>query len=118
LNNNKITIFNKNFNDIFEDVKKSSFVYFDPPYDPISKGSNFTGYTQGGFDRDNQTQLRDLCNELNKRRVKFLLSNSATPFIEDLYKEYEINYVNAKRAINSNGKKRGDVSELLIRNYE
>jgi DNA adenine methylase len=117
-NENEITILNVDFEDAVKDISKGAFVYFDPPYEPVSKSSNFTGYVQGGFDMFDQVRLRDLCNRLNEKGVKFLLSNSATSLIEDLYKDYEINYVKASRSINSNGKKRGEIDELLIRNYE
>lgn len=109
LNNSDITIINKDFEEALEDIKKGSFVYFDPPYHPVSDSSNFTGYIQGGFDMFEQVRLRDLCDKLNKNGVKFLLSNSATQFIEDLYKDYEISYVKANRSINSNATKRGEI---------
>lgn len=118
LNRNEIRILNVDFEEVVKDIKKGAFVYFDPPYDPISKSSNFTGYIQGGFEMDDQIRLRDLCNKLNQKGVKFLLSNSATPFIEDLYKDFEISYVKANRFINSNATKRGEINEVLVRNYE
>ena len=94
------------------------FVYLDPPYDPVSNSANFTGYDKGGFNRDEQIRLKNLCDKLDKKGVKFLLSNSATDFIKDLYKDYNIKIVKAKRAINSNGNARGEVDEVLVRNYE
>lgn len=118
LNTNKITILNGDFEDALKEIKKGSFVYFDPPYHPVSESSNFTGYVQGGFDIYEQVRLRDLCNKLNEIGINFLLSNSATQFIEDLYKDYKISYVKANRSINSNAKKRGEIDEVLIRNYE
>lgn len=118
LNTNNITILNGDFETALKGIKKGDFVYFDPPYHPVSSSSNFTGYIQGGFDMYEQVRLRDLCNELNKKGVSFLLSNSATQFIEDLYKDYKISYVKANRSINSNAKKRGEIDEVLIRNYE
>lgn len=118
LNNNDITVLNKDFEEVLEGITKSSFVYFDPPYDPISKSSNFTGYVEGGFNMFDQVRLRNSCNVLNDKGVKFLLSNSASPSILELYKEYDIQYVKATRSINSNAKKRGEVDEVLIRNYE
>lgn len=118
LNTNKITILNKDFEEALKGIKKGSFVYFDPPYHPVSASSNFTGYVQGGFDMYEQVRLRDLCNKLNEKGINFLLSNSATQFIEDLYKDYKISYVKANRSINSNAKKRGEIDEVLIRNYE
>ena len=83
----------------------------------IYTGSNFTGYTKGGFNRDEQIRLKILCDKLDSKGIKFLLSNSATPFIIDLYKEYKIEVIKAKRSINSKGDKRGDVDEVLVRNY-
>ena len=118
LNNNDITILNEDFEESVKKTKKNVFVYFDPPYHPVSTNSNFTGYVQGGFDKDKQCRLKCLCDELDEKGVKFLLSNSATQFIEELYKDYNISYVKANRAINSNGKKRGEIDEVLIRNYE
>ncbi len=118
LNNNKITILNVDFENALEGIKKGAFVYFDPPYEPVSKSSNFTGYIQGGFNLFDQIRLRDLCIDLDSKGIKFLLSNSATPLIKDLYNNFNIKYVKAIRSINSNAKKRGEIDELLIRNYE
>src|SRR5690625_49779 len=100
-------------------IRSGAFVYFDPPYAPLSSTSNYTGYTSGGFDEEDQIRLRDLCDKLHSRGVKFLLSNSNVPFIKKLYAnpDYKIEIVGAKRAINSDAKKRGEVEEVLIRNY-
>ena len=113
-----IKILNCDFENSLKGIRKGSFVYLDPPYDPISSSSSFTGYDKGGFNRDEQIRLKKLCDKLNKKGVKFLLSNSATEFIIDLYKEYDIKIVKAKRFINSNGNSRGEVDEVLVRNYE
>lgn len=120
LNENKIEIRNLDFEDALKGIRKNSFVYFDPPYDPVSDSSNFTGYTSGGFNRDEQIRLKKLCDKLNAKGVKFLLSNSNTEFIRELYKDYKdkIKIVGATRAINSNATKRGEVEEVLIRNYD
>ena len=113
-----IKILNNDFEKSLEGIRKGSFVYLDPPYDPVSNSANFTGYNKGGFNRDEQIRLKNLCDKLDKKGVKFLLSNSATDFIKDLYKDYNIKIVKAKRAINSNGNARGSVDEVLVRNYE
>jgi len=113
-----IKILNGDFEQSLKGIRKGSFVYFDPPYDPVSSSANFTGYDKGGFNRDEQIRLKNLCDKLDKKGVKFLLSNSATDFIKDLYKDYNIKVVKAKRAINSNGNARGEVDEVLVRNYE
>jgi DNA adenine methylase len=117
LNDNEILLLNKDFEEAVEGAKKGDFVYFDPPYDPVSKSSNFTGYVQVGFRNDEQIRLRDLCISLDKNGVNFLLSNSATPFIKDLYRGFNIEFVKANRQINSNADKRGEVNEVLIWNY-
>ena len=116
-NTSDITFRNTDFEDSIKDIPKGSFVYLDPPYDPVSKTSNFTGYNQGGFGDDEQIRIKNMCDRLNANGVKFLLSNSATPFIKDLYKDYKIEIVNAKRAVNSKADKRGEIEEVLIRNY-
>lgn len=109
------------FEDAVAYIRKGAFVYFDPPYQPMSSTSNYTGYTAGGFDESDQIRLKRLCDRLNERGVKFLLSNSNVKFIRDLYgdnPDYIIETVGATRAINSNAKKRGEVEEVLIRNYK
>lgn len=99
-------------------ARKGDFVYLDPPYDPISDSSSFTMYTSDGFSKEDQIRLRNECNRLNSIGVKFMLSNSDTNFIRELYKEYNIHVVPATRNINSNGAKRKKVNELLITNYK
>jgi DNA adenine methylase len=118
LNLNDIKIYSGDYEDALQNIKKNSFVYFDPPYDPVSESANFTGYIQGGWEAADQVRLKEVCDRLNAKGVKFLLSNSATEFIKDLYKDYNINIIKATRAINSDGEKRGEVEEVLIRNYE
>ena len=93
-------------------------MYLDPPYHPISESSNFTGYVQGGWDEKDQLRLRNVCNALNDKGVKFLLSNSSSDFIKDIYSDYNIHVVQANRAVNSDSSKRGQVEEFLISNYE
>lgn len=111
-------IFNEDFSETLNRVSKGGFVYLDPPYDPISDTASFTGYNKGGFNREEQIRLKNCCDVLNKRGIKFLLSNSSTNFIKDLYNGYKIITVTAKRAINSNGNKRGKIEEVLIKNYD
>ena len=118
LNINDITILNGDFEEAVKGVKKGAFVYFDPPYHPVSRSSNFTGYIQGGFNIEEQIRLKKLCDKLDQKRIKFLLSNSATQYIKNLYKGYKISPVKANRSINSNAKKRGEIDEVLIQNYE
>ena len=114
----KISFSSVDYAEVFAGIPKGTFVYLDPPYDPVSATSNFTGYARGGFSQDEQIRLRQCCDELNARKIKFMLSNSATAFIKEQYANYNITVVRAKRAINSVGSKRGDVDEVIIRNYE
>ena len=117
-NSSEITFSTTDFELVLEQVRKGTFVYLDPPYDPVSDTSSFTGYSKGGFSREQQIQLRECCDRLNARGVKFMLSNSATDFIREQYSDYHITIVQAKRAINSVASKRGDVDEVIITNYE
>lgn len=105
------------FSEVLKNLPASAFVYLDPPYDPISETANFTGYTRYGFTKDDHIRLKQCCDELNARGVRFMLSNSDTDFIRKLYAGYHITEVSARRAINCNGNGRGAVTELVIRNY-
>ena len=105
------------FSEILKKVKKGDFVYFDPPYVPLSETSSFTSYTKDGFDMDMQFKLRDVCDELDSMGVKFLLSNSDTKLVNELYENYNIKKVFASRQINANADGRGKITEVLVRNY-
>ena len=98
-------------------LDKNAFVYFDPPYDPLTSGSSFTGYTELGFDEKDQIRLKNECDKLDSTGVKFLVSNSDTPFIRELYKKYNFKTVESRRVLNCNGELRGKVNEVLIFNY-
>jgi len=117
-NENKITFKCGDFEEAVKGIRKGAFVYFDPPYDPVSDSSSFTGYNKGGFDQEEQKRLKKLCDKLNQRGIKFLLSNSATDLIKNLYDDYKIEIIQAKRAVNSKGDKRGEIDEVLVRNYD
>jgi DNA adenine methylase len=93
------------------------FVYFDPPYFPISDTSKFTSYSRGSFNTEDQIRLRDIFAGLAKRRVKVMLSNSDCPFVRDLYKDFNIHTIQASRHINSKGGKRGKIAEVLVTSY-
>ncbi|HCW80925.1 MAG TPA: hypothetical protein DG942_07490 [Ruminococcaceae bacterium] len=120
LNTGHIELLNMDFEQALIGCEHSSFVYFDPPYYPVSDSSNFTGYTVNGFTKEDQIRLKNLCDKLTDKGVRWLLSNSSSPFIISLYnsKKYHIDYVTANRSINSNPDARGEVKEVLIRNYE
>lgn len=120
LSSRDVTIWNKDFAEVVAEAKEGDFVYFDPPYDPVSVTSSFTSYSLDGFNREDQIRLRDVCVELDKRGCKFLLSNSATDFIKEIYEEkgFHIEIVSATRNINSVASKRGKIDEVLVMNHE
>ncbi len=106
-------------------VNNNTFVYFDPPYRPISTTSGFTSYTKENFNDADQIELAKYYDKLSLKNAKLMLSNSNPKninendtFFEKIYKGFYINEVFAKRMINSNAKERGQISELLITNYE
>ncbi len=113
----EITFSSQNYVEVLAEVPRGAFVYLDPPYDPVSDTANFTGYSRGGFSREDQIQLRECCDELTNRGIKFMLSNSSTDFIREQYAQYNITIVQAKRAINSDAAGRGQVDEVVVRNY-
>lgn len=105
------------FESVLERAKKNDFIYFDPPYLPLTDTANFTAYSRDGFDLEMQIRLRDLCIELDRRGIKFMTSNSSAPLILDLYQDFSIDWVDATRSINSNGDLRGKIKEVIITNY-
>lgn len=117
-----IKILNCDFKEVLEGLEQGEhekvFVYLDPPYMPISSSSSFTGYTQVGFDEETQKELKNLCDLLDSKGIKFLQSNSDCEFIRELYKGYTIKTIKAKRSVNSKGNSRGEINEVLIYNYE
>ncbi len=117
LSTNSITILNEDFQAAVSEAKAGDFIYFDPPYDPLSTTASFTSYYIDKFDRDEQERLKKVVDELSDRGCHVLLSNAYTDFIKDLYQDYTQVQILANRAINSNGMKRGKVQEILIRNY-
>lgn len=118
LNSAHIQILHGDYEIVLRDIPTNSFVYLDPPYHPISESSNFTGYVQGGWNKKDQLRLKCVCDDLNNRGIKFLLSNSASDFIKEIYSDYNIHIVQANRAVNSDSSKRGQINEFLINNYE
>ncbi|MDR0639499.1 MAG: DNA adenine methylase [Spirochaetaceae bacterium] len=118
LNTATIYLTSLDYSEALRTLPKGTFVYLDPPYDPVSDTSSFTGYSKGGFTHDDQIRLRECCDELNAKGLKFMLSNSATDFIKEQYAAYHITRVQAKRAVNSDSTKRGEVDEVVVRNYE
>lgn len=114
LNKAKIEIKQGDYREALKGLRKGAFVYLDPPYMPISTSSSFTGYTENGFSYEQQILLKQECDKLREKGIAFLQSNSDCPEIRELYKDYEIKTVQAKRSINSKGNMRGEISEVLI----
>lgn len=107
------------FATVVERAQPGDWVYFDPPYVPVSQTANFTAYYANGFGLREQEQLRDVCIILSQRNVYVMLSNSDTATVRSLYAlpYFTFDEVRANRAINSNGARRGKVTELVITNY-
>jgi DNA adenine methylase len=97
-----------------KDAKAGDFLYFDPPYDPVTTTANFTSYTADAFGPDEQRALAETARELVARGCQVMLSNSDTPFIRSIYKGFRVERVKCPRAINSNAAKRGDVDEVIV----
>ena len=116
LNFNNIKILSIDFEEAVKDAKEGDFIYFDPPYD--SDTSTFNSYTEDGFSKDEQIRLSNVFKNLSDRGCYAMLSNHNTILINELYKDFYIHKITAKRNINSNGKKRGKVEEVIITNYE
>lgn len=112
-----IDIYNRDFSYISDHATKGDLVYLDPPYEPVSKTADFTQYQSEGFGKEDQERLRDLAVDLNSSGVHVVISNS--PPVWELYSDltdFDVNYVDASRMINSDASNRGDVSEVIITN--
>lgn len=105
------------FEESLKHPERGDFVYLDPPYDPLSPTASFTDYSRGGFDRGAQVALRDACVELDRRGVKFMLSNSSTDFILEIYSGLKVEQIGARRSVSARGSGRVPVDEVIVRNY-
>lgn len=105
------------FEAVEKKARKGDFAYFDPPYVPLNRTSSFTKYYKDDFDLDAQFALRELCDRLTSKGVFFMLSNSYTETVKELYKNYHVRTVRANRAINCKADGRGKINELIITNY-
>jgi DNA adenine methylase len=113
-----VEILNLDFQEAVEEADTGDFIYFDPPYEPVSTSANFTSYASKGFRRKEQIRLKETFDDLSSRGCKVLLSNAPTDFIVDLYRDYNQTKISASRAINSKASKRGKVDEILVKNYD
>ena len=115
-----VTITHQDYKNVLKTAKSGDFIYLDPPYYPINATSSFTSYTAEGFLEKEQTELRDTFVKLHEKGCFVMLSNSDTPFINELYSGLDgitINKITAGRSINSKGSGRGKITEVLVTNY-
>ena len=117
-------IFCGDFTESGKYIKKGSFVYFDPPYRPLSSTSSFTSYAKDGFSDEDQWRLADFFRKIDKKGAYLMLSNSdpknedpEDEFFDNLYRSYNIERVPAKRSINRDGSGRGEINEIIVVNY-
>ncbi len=119
----KVEILHGDYQETLKQAEKNTLFYFDPPYKPLNNTSSFTAYAKSNFNDDEQVRLKNFCTKLDKLNYHWILSNSDVKsidndndFFDDLYHDFFIKRINAKRNINSNAKKRGLLKELLITN--
>ena len=120
----RVEILNGDFEVTFDYAHGNTLFYFDPPYRPLSDTSSFTNYAKDSFNDDAQIRLKEFCDMIHNAGYKFILSNSdckgkneADNFFDILYRDYQIERVWASRSINSNPRKRGKLTEILVHNY-
>ncbi|RKV99759.1 MAG: DNA adenine methylase [Streptococcus sp.] len=118
LNENDVEILQTDFAEAVKDAQTGDFVYFDPPYIPLNETSSFTSYTHEGFSYEEQVRLRDTFKELTERGVYAMLSNSSSPLVEELYKDFNIYFVEAQRTNGAKSSSRGKISEIIVTNYD
>ena len=106
------------YQSVLDEAKAGDFVYFDPPYVPLTKTANFAGYVKGGFGMNDQADLAKVYAKLSEMGVLVMLSNSNTDIIHELYKDFSIKTIHATRSINCKGGSRGkEANEVLVTNY-
>lgn len=121
----KVEITSGSYEHILKNADYKTFVYFDPPYRPLVENNSFTSYDKSGFNDDDQIQLAKNYRILNEKECLLMLSNSDPKninendnFFDDLYKDFEIVRVYAKRMINCEASKRGNITEIVVMNYK
>ena len=114
---NDVKMLSTDFEEAVKDAKKGDFIYFDPPYDS-ENNTTFNDYTEGGFGKEEQIRLSKVFKDLHNRGCFVMLSNHNTTLVNELYEDFNIHVIKAKRNINSKGNKRGKVEEVIITNYE
>ena len=118
-----VEIYCKSYENIVITETEDNFVYFDPPYRPLTSSSSFTAYSKSGFNDDDQKNLANYVETISTK-TRFMLSNSdpknndcKDDFFDKLYENFTIDRISAPRSINSDGEGRGEISEILVRNY-
>lgn len=114
LNQQHISTYCNTYSVALEKATDKDFIYMDPPYCPVSKSAAFTAYNSNGFSLEDQKKLCEWCHYIKDKGISFMQSNADTPFIRDLYKDYAIVPLTARRSINSKGDKRTGAKEVLI----
>lgn len=119
LRSSRVSIGCRDFEAVLRDAKRNDLVYFDPPYQPVSSTANFTSYTSKDFTCDDLGRLHELCQRLDSKGCKVMLSNSDSDEVSDMFSQgqWKISKIHANRSINSDSKKRTGHFELLIKNY-
>ncbi len=118
LMDNNIKIMCGDYKESLKNIRKGSFVYFDPPYMPLDdKKDSFILYTVDVFNKEKQTELKEVCDYLDRKKIKFMLSNSNCKFINELYHDYKIEIVKARHYVSAEGTKRKVIDEVLVTNY-
>jgi len=113
----QVELHQESFDKVLDRAKRGDFVYFDPPYVPLSETANFVGYDQNGFGVSDQERLAEVFSRLAHRGVKVMLSNSDTPWVQERYKAFRQVKVMAKRLVNTRAYRRGPISEILVLGY-
>ena len=116
-----VKILNEDFEKAIEDVRENDFVYFDPPYIPLTETADFTSYSEGGFDHEEQLRLAKVVDKLSEKGAYVLESNSGSKVTKDIYRDFDnlrVNTLQADRFISCKGDERGPVEEVVITNYE
>ena len=120
----KVEISFGNYENVLDKCNKNTFIYLDPPYRPLIENNSFVSYDKSGFDDNDQIKLANHYKELDKKKSLLMLSNSDPKnaniddnFFDDLYKGFDIKRVYAKRMINCQASKRGDITEIVVLNY-
>jgi len=121
----RVEILTGDYQETLKLAERPALFYFDPPYKPLSQTSSFNSYAKDEFGDAEQIRLRDFCKTLDSLNHNWILSNSdvkgkdmTDTFFDDIYNEFNINRVMARRSINANPEKRGQLTELLITNYK